>query len=330
MPDISVFRDSTSIAELDGPPSASSFERDAVVRQAPDLHLVVSEGARCTARCSLWWTDTPDYEDHTVGLVGHYAAVSSDAGQKVLDRGCRRLADEGCTCAIGPMDGATWYPYRFVTERGDRPPFVLEPWHPPGYPTHFRDTGFEPMARYVSSMGADADILRNTSVSDSPPLDGVHVRPLNLDRFDAELRRLHALATASFADNFLYTPVPETDFLAHHQEFRPFIDPTLVRLAEQEGNGERRLVGIAFLVPDVLQAERGETVDTAIFKTLAVHPDVREQGLGRWLTDHMHGTAWQQGYQHVIHALMHEDNISRRLGYGSPLRRYALFWRELP
>jgi GNAT superfamily N-acetyltransferase len=330
VPDISVLTDPTTIAQLDGPSSASRLTEGTIARQAPDLHLVVpSSGGRCAARCSVWWTHTPDYKEHVVGLVGHYAATTMEAARTVLERACGRLAEEGCTCAIGPMDGSTWYPYRFVTERGGRAPFALEPWHPPGYPEHFRGIGFEPLAQYVSSVGADAETLQETSVSDCPPLSDVHVRALNLDRFDEELRCLHALVTASFADNFLYTPLAEADFVAHYQQFRSAIEPELVRLAEQKGGGERRLVGIAFLMPDVLQADRGEAIDTAVFKTLAVHPEVAGQGLGRWLTDHMHVVAWREGYRQVLHALMHEDNVSRQLGYGGTLRRYTLYLRDL-
>jgi len=342
MPNITSLTDPATIARLDGPPSASTSTRDAIARQAPDVHLVVAgDGAECAARCSLWWSDTPDYEDHTVGLVGHYAVADARTGQAVLDRACRRLADAGCTCVIGPMDGSTWNPYRFVTDRGARPPFVLEPWHPPDYPEHFRDAGFEPLARYVSSVGADADTLRNGSVSDSPPRSDVHVRTLDLDRFEEELRRLHGLVTASFADNFLYTSLSQAGFVALYRPYRAFIDSECVRLLEQEQGGGTRLVGVAFMVPDVLQskttsslplraqAERGEPVDTAVLKTLAVHPDLMGQGLGRWLTEHVHAVARQRGYRRVLHALMHEDNVSRRLGHGEVLRRYTLFSRSL-
>ncbi|MFB6249860.1 MAG: GNAT family N-acetyltransferase [Salinibacter sp.] len=330
MPKISTFTDPAAVAQLDGPPSASTFERDAIVHQAPDLHLTVpGEGTGCAARCSLWWTDTPACAEETVGLVGHYAAADAAAGRAVLGRACRRLADEGCTCAVGPMDGATWYPYRFVTERGRRPPFVLEPWHPPGYPAQFRAAGFEPLARYVSSVGADADTLDHTSAPDAPPLDDVRVRSLDLDRFEEELRRLHGLVTTSFADNVLYTPLPEAAFVALHRPYRSWVEPGLVRLLEQERAGGPRLVGVALMVPDRAPAGRGEAVDTAVFKTLAVHPDVMGRGLGRWLTEHMHARAGRRGYEQVLHALMHEDNVSRNLGHGPPIRRYTLFRRPL-
>jgi Acetyltransferase (GNAT) family. len=353
MSNITSLTDPAAIASLDGPPSASTLDPETLARQAPDLHLAVpDDGAGCAARCSVWWADTPGYGDETVGLVGHYAAATADAGRAVLDRACRRLADEGCTCAIGPMDGATWEPYRFVTERGDRPPFVLEPWHPPDYPEHFRDAGFAPLARYVSAIGADFDEGHAPSPS-NPPRNDVRIRALNLDCFEAELRRLHGLVTASFADNFLYAPLSEDDFVALYRPHRSRIDPTLVRLLEQEQGDGTRLVGLAFLIPDVLQSkttsslplgaqsktafslplgaqvERGGSVDAAVLKTLAVHPDLTGQGLGRWLTEHAHRGAQARGYRHVIHALMHEDNVSRNLGHGPPFRRYTLFRREL-
>jgi GNAT superfamily N-acetyltransferase len=342
MPNISSLTDPATIAQLDGPPSASTFAKDAVARQAPDMHIAISgDESGCAARCSVWWTDTPDYEDQAVGLVGHYAAADARAGRAVLDRACRRLAEEGCTCAMGPMDGATWHSYRFVTDRGARPPFVLEPWHPPAYPEHFREAGFEPLARYVSSIGADFDDGHVPSVSEAPPGDDLRVRALDLDRFEEELRRLHGLVTASFADNFLYTPLPEADFVALHRPYRSFLAPECVRLLEQQQGDETRLVGVAFMVPDLLQskttsslppgaqAERGEPVDTAVLKTLAVHPDLMGQGLGRWLTEHVHAVAGRRGHRRVLHALMHEDNVSRRLGHGEVLRRYTLFRRDL-
>jgi ribosomal protein S18 acetylase RimI-like enzyme len=77
------------------------------------------------------------------------------------------------------------------------------------------------------------------------------------------------------------------------------------------------------------RAERDGTVDTAVLKTLAVHPDLMGQGLGRWLTEHVHRQAQARGYRRVIHALMHADNVSRRLGHGEVLRRYTLFRRDL-
>lgn len=316
--------DPAAIAALDGPPSASRLTADAVALHAPDVHLVgAEEGDSCRARCSLWWTDTPAYADHTVGLVGHYAAVDGTAARELLLRAQERLRDAGCTLAVGPMDGATWFTYRFVTEGRAAPPFFLEPRHPPAYPAHFVDAGFDALAEYVSAYVPAVD----TEPPPDPPLD-VTVRSFDAEQPTAELSRLYGLVTDSFAGNFLYAPIEEGRFIGLYWGLLDAVEPSLVRLAETP---DGRLVGVAFLVPDRLQAARGEPVDTVIAKTLAVHPDVAGQGLGSWLLHEAQWTARQQGYPRAIHALMHETNRSRRISrhYGEVVRRYTLFAREL-
>lgn len=314
-----------AIAPLDGPPSASQLTTEAIALHTPDTHLALpgESDEACRARCSLWWADTPAYEDHDVGLVGHYAAADAETADALLTRALDRLHDAGCSYAIGPMDGATWFTYRFVTEGTDRPPFFLEPHHPPSYPEHFVEAGFSSLTQYVSAYVPDL----NPDPPGAPPFD-VTVRALDLQAPDAELSRLYGLVTDSFAENFLYTPIAEDRFSRLYRGLMPSIDPSLVRLAEAS---DGRLVGVAFLVPDRLQAPREEPVDTVVVKTLAVHPDVAGQGLGSWLLAEAQWQARQQGHEHALHALMHETNRSRRISrhYGDIVRRYTLFGQEL-
>jgi len=313
----------SAIAALDGPPSASRLTADAVALHNPDLHLSLPGSGDCRARCSLWWSDTPAYQTHTVGLVGHYAAADEAAATALLTEALDRLRSAGCSYAIGPMDGATWFSYRFVTDGTDRPPFFLEPAHPEAYPDHFTDNGFSPVEKYVS---AQAPALNDEPPS-PPPID-VAVRSLDLEHPDRELSRLYDLVVESFAENVLYTPIEESRFVRLYRGLLSAVDPSLVRLAETPRG---RLVGFAFLVPDHAQAAREEPVDTVVAKTLAVHPEVAGQGLGGWLVAEAQWTAYQQGYTQAIHALMHASNRSRRISqhYGDAVRRYTLFGREL-
>lgn len=322
--DVAEYHNTNVIADLDGPPSASRLTAESVALHNPDVHLVLgSEADRCSARCSLWWTDTPTYEEHDVGLIGHYAATTQESARDLLRHALDRLRKEGCTLALGPMDGSTWFSYRFVTNGTDRPPFFLEPHHPPSYPDHFSSAGFTPLAQYVSAYVPEL----NGESPASPPLN-VEVRPLDLQRIEAEWSQLYDLVTDSFADNFLYTPILKGPFIRLYQGLLSAVDASLVRLVETPSS---RLVGIAFLVPDHRQGTREESIDTVVFKTLAVHPDVAGQGLGSWLLAEAQWRAQQQGYAHGIHALMHESNRSRRVSrhYGEPFRQYTLFAQEL-
>ena len=92
-----------------------------------------------------------------------------------------------------------------------------------------------------------------------------------------------------------------------------------------------RTVGFVFNVPDALQARRGESIDTVVLKTLAVVPDRGYAGLGSYLTQQTHRVARGLGYRRVIHALMHEKNVSLNISarYANLFRRYVLFARPL-
>jgi GNAT superfamily N-acetyltransferase len=227
------------------------------------------------------------------------------------------------------MDGNTWNRYRFVTERGDEPPFFLEPDNPDDYPGHWLEAGFSPLANYYSALTTQLDLEdpRTAEIEARLRARGIVLRTLRPDEFDEELRRLHRLSLASFAGNFLYTPIGEDEFLAQYRPIRPRLRPELVLLAEQGG----RLAGFIFAVPDLLQARRSLPIDTAIAKTMAVHPDAAGIGLGSYLMGRLHRAVRACGYGRVIHAMFHESNNSGKISRHTAqvIRRYTLFARPL-
>ncbi len=156
---------------------------------------------------------------------------------------------------------------------------------------------------------------------------GYRFRALDLSALERELHQLFEVSLAAFAANLLYAPIAEREFLAQDQALLPKVDPRLVLLAERDG----RIVGYVFAVPDLLEAALGSRPHTMIVKTLAVHPDHAGGGIGGVLTDRAQQVARALGFTRVIHALMHETNVSQRIShrYGQPFRRYALFSRRL-
>ncbi|HZC77278.1 MAG TPA: GNAT family N-acetyltransferase, partial [Ktedonobacterales bacterium] len=148
------------------------------------------------------------------------------------------------------------------------------------------------------------------------------------DRFDTELRRIYTVVAPSFSENFLATPIAEDEFIEQYAQVRPFVRPELVLLAEREGE----TIGFMFVLPDWLQAQRGEAVTTVIVKTLAVAPAYAGRGLATLLSARVQDAARQLGYKRAIHALMHERNTSRRISSrfaGHIIRRYTLFARPV-
>lgn len=291
---------------------------------------VAAEGARCS-----WWIDAaPPLAGERPGVIGHFAATSAEAARAVLDRACAELAARGATVAIGPMDGNTWRRYRWVIDGApDEPPFLMEPWNPPAYPAWWTEAGFSRLASYQSALVTRLDVVdpRLVRVRERLAADGVVIRTLQADvspeRFTAELRSLHAVSLVSFAHNYLYTPLPEADFVAQYLPYREKIRPEFVFVAEQAG----RCVGYMFSLPDFARAATGRPLDTLILKTAAILPRRAYAGLGALLAEMTHHAARAAGFTRVIHALALEDNpvtnITAR--HGSVMRRYALFARRL-
>ena len=90
-------------------------------------------------------------------------------------------------------------------------------------------------------------------------------------------------------------------------------------------------VGYVFAIPNLAQAARGEAVDTAVLKTVAVLPGRMSAGLGGVLVARCQQAARSLGFRRVIHALMHENNNSLNLSghYATLFRRYTLYSRPL-
>lgn len=297
-----------------------------VQQQKADEHwLLVNSLDEVEARCSLWWTRTPRYQAHRLGLIGHFAARDFAAARELLAAAGEALRARDCTLVVGPMDGNTWNRYRLVTERGDAPAFFLEPDNPPEWPQYFTELGFAPMAEYFSTITNDLTVRHPRFEEMAARWQHVTIRAANRDCFADELRRIYSVAAVAFQNNFLYTPICEAEFIAQYEPLLRFLQPELILMAEHEG----RPVGFLFALPDLLRAQRAEPIDTFIVKTVAVLPEYA--GLGSLLVARSHEVGARLGFRRTIHALMHEDNKSRRISqyYSQPLRRYALLAKEL-
>jgi GNAT superfamily N-acetyltransferase len=297
--------------------------------QADASWMLLDDTGRVAARCSLWWRHVPEYPGHRLGLIGHFAAHAPDAATQLLSLACDQLSSQGCSLAVAPLDGNTWRQYRLITERSAESSFFLEPDHPDDWPAYFSHSGFCPLSRYVSTLNSDPGRpdARLRSVAERVQEQGIEIRPVDLERFEGELRQIYRVAVESCRDNFLFTPISACEFVLLYRPVRPYVRPELVLLAETQGS----VIGFVFAIPDVLQSRRGCRIDTVILKTLCVLPEYAGKGLGSLLVSRCQEIAACLGYRRVIHALMQENNISKRISsyYTRPIRRYALFARHL-
>ncbi|MFB2920836.1 GNAT family N-acetyltransferase [Aerosakkonema funiforme] len=298
--------------------------------ETADANLVLIRNDNdIVGRCSLWWKNTPPYPNHHLGLIGHYTVEDAAAADRILQHACEQLAAFGCTMVVAPVDGNTWQSYRLLTERGEQPTFFLEPDHPDDWHCHFLDRGFTTLAHYTSALNTNLSYVEPRLKKVAARLEdaGVQIRSLNLQRIEDELHRIYTVAIASFQGNFLYTHLKEDEFTAQYLPLLRYLKSELILIAEHDGNP----VGFLFAIPDWLQAQRGENINTIIIKTVAILPKRIYAGLGNLLVAKCQAIAHQLGYSRAIHALMHDANPSRNLSrrYAQTIRGYTLFAKQL-
>lgn len=150
---------------------------------SPDEHIAIGDAASC----SLW---------RKTGAIGHFRAHDVASG-----------AEHGCKRAVGPMDGSTWSSYRLATQRGEEPPFFLEPYTPAHWQACFTRAGFGILARYCSSVQQDlaVDDARLAGVERRAAAAGIRLRSFDPDCAERELLAMHALAEEAFRDAFLFS-----------------------------------------------------------------------------------------------------------------------------
>lgn len=325
---IATVQDKTSLEKFCHLPPA--LDRPTVERQQADAQLMIYQGdGASAARCSLWWKSSALYENKKTGYLGHYSAPDSQTASILIEQACRRLRQEGCEIAIGPIDGSTWNQYRLITMRGCEPTFFLEPENPDDWIQHFETNNFVSIAQYYSTITDDLNSQPahlQSKVARMRAL-GVNIRAIDPTNLQAELARVYEISSIAFRDNFLYAPISQSGFIAQYESLAGLLRPELILIAEYRD----RVVGFLFAIPNLAQLKRREMMDTFIVKTVAVLPDEKFVGLGGLLVARSHEIGAALGFKRAIHALMHETNKSRGISrhYSKPLRRYALYARSL-
>jgi hypothetical protein len=264
------------------------------------------------------WREAPSLDGRRTAALGGFSCDTAEAGAELLRRTAADLAAEGFEAVVGPMDGDTWGRHRLVVESDGRAPFLFEPQNPDWHPAAFDQAGFEVIARYQSAEGP---VRPRTARALASPA-GLILRAFNPGRAEAELLRIHALSLTAFARNFLYRPLPAEAFLEAYAPALPMLDPELVLLAE---DSEGALQGFLFAVPDFAEGPKPGAVVLKTYASL-------RRGAGSVLVNAFYERAAAKGYERMVHALMHETNLSarhsQRVG-GRVFRRYALWGRAL-
>lgn len=263
------------------------------------------------------YRDAPSWDGMRCAAIGGLVLEDRDAAAQLLADVADTLQREGFQAVLGPMDGDTWHSYRTVTETDGSPAFALEPQSGVHDHAALLTAGFEPVSTYVSSRARLADTLGDVPVA----IPGITVTPWDGNGAEQLIGKLFAMSGSAFAGNHFFKPIGLDAFLALYRPILPMLDPGYILFAHTDGGD---LIGFLFGYPDRLARDRR----AAVLKTYASGL----RGVGHLLADQYHRRAMAMGHVEVIHALMHETNISKERSArhnARVFRRYALMGRRL-
>jgi GNAT superfamily N-acetyltransferase len=285
-----------------------------------------------------------DDSGQPIGLIGFFEAMNDpETVQALFEHGINWLKRRGAGRIIGPMDGDTWHKYRLNVGPFDQRPFLMEPYNPAYYPDLWVASGFAPLEEYYSKRIDDLSAAAEGTKRFTHRLlsRGYRIRTIDMTRFRDELRLLYSLSCEIFARNFLYTAIPEDEFLALYDGVESLLDPDLVCFAQAPDGKD---IGYLFAIPDnfrAIAAMRGERhllaklrflfyrgrTDTVNIKTLGVIPSYQGSGIALSLMNHAYCRSIEKGYRHANMCLIREGNSSGRMdgAQGTLLRRYRLY-----
>ena len=123
-------------------------------------------------------------------------------------------------------------------------------------------------------------------------------------------------------NNFLYTPVEFEEFYKMYEPVKNFLNPEWILIAEDEINNP---VAFVFGFDNLFSKDK----KSLVVKTLAQIPDYKYRGIGSYLTEFLHRKAFMAGYDNIIHALMHETNVSANILAGELYHEYKLYGVKL-
>lgn len=287
--------------------------------------IAVQRGDEVCGRVVLYRCTIPGEMTSTL-IAGNYECIDdAEVASALLQAVTDHAVADGYTRIIGPMNGTTWYTYRFCMGV-QQDPFLSEMIHLATYPEQWRQNGFTVMADYVSAIDR---VMRNPT-QDELTLEknflenGVRFRTMDLTNYRQELERIFEFCMQAFRRNLLFTEIDMEHFLEKYVGMQTMIDPELVIIAEHGS----QIVGLCFTFPDTLCAHEKRLV----LKTLARDAAAEYKGLGSVLVRQLTSKARSKGFDSVIHALMYAGNFSASLSVqfdGEIFRRYQLFHKKV-
>lgn len=206
------------------------------------------------------------------GFFGMFECVDDrEVAARLFEAAAGFLRARGMVIMRGPENLCVNDDIGLLTEGFDRPPAVMMPYNPPYYRALVEGCGFAPAMKLLAWQIEDREGRLSARLERGAALVRRRydhtIRPIEMKRFDEDVRRIHRLYSAAWEENWGAVPMTDREFAHLASQLKLVVDPALCLIAEIGGEP----VGFSLALPDLNQALirlRGRLLPVGFLKLL--------------------------------------------------------------
>jgi GNAT superfamily N-acetyltransferase len=208
-----------------------------------------------------------------VGFFGFFESVDDrEVSTALFDAAGEWLRQQGLQSMRGPANPSLNDVAGLLVDGFLTPPSILMAYNPPYYERLVLEYGFERVmtmwAYFVHRKYADLDRFKRGADLVFRRYPSLHIRNLDMARFDEEVRTVRSIYNDAWSDNWGFVPMTEAEFAQLARNLKQIVDPRMAFLAEIDGE----VIGFGVAIPNMNQVfqriRNGRLLPTGLFKLL--------------------------------------------------------------
>ena len=212
------------------------------------------------------------YDDGN-GFFGFFECIDDYAvAEGLLDAASEWLRGRGMTGVRGPANPSLNDTAGLLVEGFDREPSILMPYNPAYHVDFLERYDFETVmtmwAYYVHKKYVQTDKMRRGVGLVHRRNPDLHLRTLDMSRFDEEAQTVLDIYNEAWSDNWGHVPMTDAEFKRLAADLKQIVDPRMVFILEKAGEP----VGFAISLPNLNLAlkhvREGRLLPTGLIKLL--------------------------------------------------------------
>jgi GNAT superfamily N-acetyltransferase len=238
------------------------------------LFLVLRGGKPAGRIAAIWNRNHNEFNNTQDGFFGFFDCVNdTDISNALLDAAGEWLRQHNLKTMIGPVSFSTNETCGMLIEGFDTPPVVMMPYNRPYYLKLMDAAGMQTHVnllayRITQDTMDDRPVRMMEVLHERLKRRNVTIRPLNLKKFDEEVKNLREIYNQAWDKNFGFVPMTDNEFAYLAKDLKMIVDPEFCLVAEQDG----KAIGFALCIPDInrilIKMKKGRLFPTGIFKLL--------------------------------------------------------------